>query len=64
MSEKYQIVEKDIEEEIGYLYPKVFESKEEASEYAKEFRKKEGLPEYLDLFVVEWDLVTTNEMKK
>jgi len=49
---KYQIVEKDIEEEIGYLHPVVYSSKLKAKKYIKILRKTLS-EKYYDLFLVE-----------
>lgn len=49
---KYYVVEKDIEEEIGFLHTDViYDSKKEAMEWVKKLQ--DSLGEYYNVFVVE-----------
>lgn len=49
----YQVVERDIEEELGYLHPEEYKTLKEARSFVKD--KQEELGEYYDVFIVEVD---------
>jgi hypothetical protein len=48
----YQVVCKDIEEKIGYIYPKKYTNKKEANEYIKVLRQNLA-EDYYDIFVAD-----------
>jgi hypothetical protein len=49
---KYQIVEKDIKNEVGFLHPKQYDSLSDAYKYVN-ILKNSLAEEYYDIFVVE-----------
>jgi hypothetical protein len=49
---KYAVVEKDVENRIGFLHNKIYTNKKEANKWVKILKESLGT-EYYDIFVVE-----------
>lgn len=50
----YYVVEKDLNSMIGFIYPKGYDDKKKAQEYADKLAEKRGIG-YYDIFVAEME---------